>query len=295
VNLLSDRLVSRKKLVLIAPAIALILSSGAEALCQFDLSPPEKLPACSFEVATIRPSRQDEQTRGGGGQGNGTIYRAQAFPLLWLIRAAFQVVDDEQVTGYPEWAGSAKYDVLGKISASQAAGRCLDLRGGRAAAIQELLADRFALRYHIVQRPVLVYKLEVAKGGPKFKPTESSPDYIAEHPQGWYSLFPPANIDAKNFSMKEFTTVLTTSILYKKVIDGTGLTGRYDFELKWDHWAPPGGWPPGYPIPQVSEDDPATGPPIFTALPQQMGLKLTATKVMGPVVVIDHIELPSPN
>jgi len=142
--------------------------------------------------------------------------------------------------------------------------------------VQKMLADRFHLREHTEKRDMPVYALVVAKGGAKLTP--SPPD-------------PPADrglqvdlglIAGRGLTMDTLAQMLWTrrELGSRKVIDRTGLTGKYDLKLKW-----------------TPEGDPADagGPSIFTAIQEQLGLKLEPAKAPMDVVVIDHIEKPTAN
>ena len=97
-------------------------------------------------------------------------------------------------------------------------------------------------------------------------------------------------LPAKNATMKDFTGLLQEVVLDKPVVDQTGLKGRYDFTLK---WAPDESQFSGHGPP--TSDDPSAPPSLFTAVQEQVGLKLDSTKAMVDVMVIDHVEKPSPN
>jgi uncharacterized protein (TIGR03435 family) len=155
--------------------------------------------------------------------------------------------------------------------------------------LRSLLADRFKLTFHREQKDFSIYELQVAKNGPKLKPSGSRPDEPAVVGPG--VVYPPDRVvlPGRNATMTNFVSLLQRAILDRPVVDKTGLSGRYDFDLEWapDETQFSGGLPPA---PETSQS-----PPLFEAIQQQLGLKLEATR--GPVsaLVVDQAERPSAN
>jgi uncharacterized protein (TIGR03435 family) len=109
-----------------------------------------------------------------------------------------------------------------------------------------------------------------------------------------FIIGPGGVLHARGTTMGYFVQLLQVSILDRPVVDQTGLTGRWDFMLKWtpdESQFADGPWGP----PKPTADDPKGSPPLFTAIQEQLDLKLEAQKTQVPVVVIDHVEQPSPN
>jgi uncharacterized protein (TIGR03435 family) len=154
--------------------------------------------------------------------------------------------------------------------------------------LQKLLADRSNLSFHRDKKELSVYAITVAKTGPKLTKSEGDPN-------GLPGLFfrGLGNLPARNATMADFAGVLQGAVLDRPVVDRTGLAGRYDFQLQWTPDrsqfismrvkvpAPP--------------DDPAAPPDLFTAIQQQLGLKLESAKAPVEVLVIDHVEKPTGN
>jgi uncharacterized protein (TIGR03435 family) len=143
-----------------------------------------------------------------------------------------------------------------------------------------MLADRFKLSVHWETRELPVYALVVAKNGPRLTATKQ-PDKGSDI--GWDN----GTLTAKQVSMQDLSETLTQVLsreLGRVVIDSTGIAGRYDLTLKWaDDDSTPAATP--------DEADP--GPSVFTAIQEQLGLKLESTKGPVKVLVIDHAEIPS--
>jgi uncharacterized protein (TIGR03435 family) len=164
-------------------------------------------------------------------------------------------IPEEQITGGPKWAGETRYDIT-----ARGAGHRMDM-------LKSLLADRFRLTLHKQTEVRSGYVLTVAKGG--IKATVSAPDTPATTALTTGSR---TRIDAKQCSMWRLVQKLA-AVLGQPVMNETQDSRRFDFELQ---WAP-------------------AGPSLFTALQEQLGLKLEARKVPVDVLVIDRAELPSEN
>ncbi len=151
--------------------------------------------------------------------------------------------------------------------------------------LRTLLADRFKLAFHREPRDFSIYALEIAKGGAKLKPSTAAP---TDQPAVVSTVYPQRILmPAHNVSMADFVSVLQRAILDRPVVDKTGLTGRFDFNLEWA----PDESQFGGDVGAASSDTPV--PPFFTAIQQQLGLRLEATR--GPIetIVVDQAEHPS--
>jgi uncharacterized protein (TIGR03435 family) len=170
--------------------------------------------------------------------------------------------------------------------------------------IQSLLADRFKLKLIHETKELPAYALVVAKNGPKLheaKPDDTYPNGIKGpdgqgHPQ--MMRMGPGELTGQGLSMASLVHLLSQQ-LGRNVLDHTGLKDKYDFTLK---WAPePGegmmlrGPEGGNPGAESAPPAESSGPSIFTAIQEQMGLKLESTKAPAEVLVIDHVERPSEN
>jgi uncharacterized protein (TIGR03435 family) len=237
-----------------------------------------------FDVATIKPSQPNQPGKGFGF--NGTHTRTFHTNVNDLIAVAYGL-HAKQIIGAPDWLGTDLYDIDG---VADVPGRPSIKQMGEM--MQGLLTDRFALKFHHEQRELSVYAIQVATGGPKMKETTAGPN----DPQG-FGLAGFGDLYVRNMTMKEFATWMQSGVMDKPVVDQTGLTARYDFHLKWtpddSQFAQFRGT--NGPIQPPAGDNPDAPPSLYTALQEQIGLKFTATKAMDDVIVIDHVEKPSPN
>jgi uncharacterized protein (TIGR03435 family) len=154
--------------------------------------------------------------------------------------------------------------------------------------VQKLLADRFQLKFHRDKKELSAYLLTVAKGGPKLKKSETNNNGV---PGLFFTKLGRLNV--RNATMVDFAGVMQTGVFDRPVVDQTGLEGRWDFILSWT--------PDetqfssfGVKVPPPSEAADAP-PPIFTAIQEQIGLKLDAGKAPVEVLVLDHVDRPSEN
>jgi uncharacterized protein (TIGR03435 family) len=237
-----------------------------------------------FEVVTIKPSDPSRQGKGFGF--NGTHFRTINTNLNDLIAFAYGL-HSKQIVGAPDWFGTELFDidgvpdVPGRPSLHQ-----MELM------VQKLLPDRFALKFHHEQRELPVYIITVANGGPKMAKTTAGPN-----DQQGFGFRGLGDLIVRNMTMAEFATWMQSGVMDKPVVDHTGLKDKYDFTLKWtpdeSQFAQFRG-SVNIP-PPAAGDNPNAPPSLYTAMPEQLGLKMEAGKAMDDVIVIDHVEKPSPN
>jgi uncharacterized protein (TIGR03435 family) len=155
--------------------------------------------------------------------------------------------------------------------------------------LRKLLEERFHLTFHRERKEMPIYALTVAKGGPKLKEATVAPGGPEGPPPLVFVLSPDGvTLPGRYASMAEFASVFQRAALDRPVVDRTGLTGRYDFDLEWTQDESQFGG--ALKAPEIP-----TKPDLFAALQQELGLKLEATR--GPVeaIVIDRAERPSEN
>ena len=233
-----------------------------------------------YEVATIKPSKPDDQRRGFNLRGQHIVVTNMSAQDLILL--AYNV-HSKQVTGGPSWLAEDHYDMEilpdheGLPSLEQARG-----------IMRKLLADRFALKFHEETKDMPAYVLTVAKTGSKLIKSGADP----KSPPGLGG--PPGRYMMRNGSMEEFAQLMQGT-LDRPVIDQTGLKDRYDLKLNWtpDETQYGGRVPPPGDADNGASGDPL--PPLFTAIQEQLGLKLDATKAPVKMMVIEHIDKPSAN
>jgi uncharacterized protein (TIGR03435 family) len=230
-----------------------------------------------------------------------------------LLREAFRVEDD-RIIGAPGWVKTNRYDVQAKVSPEDAPKLDKLKLEERRSMLLPLLVERFNLKYHHETRELPTYSLVVAKGGPKLKPSAiqdpppspKPPDAGApprpdeaggnNPPRHMMRLMGRGHFEAEGGNTQMLARVLSQQ-LGRTVVDKTGLTGAYDYTLQWtpDDASPPGpGGADGGPPRNENQTD-AAGPSLFTAVQEQLGLKLQSEKGPADVIVIDHIDLPSEN
>jgi uncharacterized protein (TIGR03435 family) len=247
-------------------AVVCLLSGAAEAQ--------------SFEVASIKrsaPASGDRQFTGVGTPGGGRL-NTFGTSLRMLITFAYNV-KDYQLSGGPGWANSEIYDIVAKAPENAALPRLRVM-------LQTLLKERFKLALRHETKDASIYELVVAKGGSKIKEDTTSPGAKMGTTGRGHAI-------AEKASMAMF--VQTLGILTgRPVVDKTGLASTYSFKLDWTPDPGEGGPSPRSGVPEVAPPDP-NGPSLFTALQEQLGLKLESAK--GPVesLVIEAAEKPSEN
>ncbi len=257
-------------------------------------------PKYEFEIISIKPT----QTRGtsfvSGFAADG--YRANHDTIMQIIVQAFGV-PVYSMTGAPLWLSEDSYDVEAKMDEATAEAMKAMSPDQRKAAqrqlLQAMLADRLALKTHVETRDGSVYFLTTGKGGAKLQAADPGKALQLVGPDGGCvsgvitlgrGSEGGRRYNATSVNMAYFVKVLTNE-LRKPVIDKTGLTGAYDFTLE---FAPAQ-------APRAANDDPGALPSepgaasIFTAIQQQLGLKLEAGRGPVQIFVIDHIERPSGN
>jgi len=273
-------------------------------------------PALEYDVASIK------QVIPGGGLINaariipyletpdGLIARFASLRML-ILRA--YAIDDYQLSGAPDWIIKEHYDIDAKFDGTTAdklqklspTDRVL----ARQQMLQELLAERFSLTIHREDKEVQVYYLITAKNGPalrevKLDDADSSKPKAGPAP-GSGTMTVGASGGRINGYVTPIATLtgMLTRVLHRPVLDRTGLTEKYDFTLRWT----PDDLPPqpssgvqgtvgassnGLPS---TDPSPNAGPSLFTALQEQLGLKLESSKGSVEFIVIDRIERPSGN
>ena len=251
-------------------------------------APPPRIPAMAadahptFEVATIKPAKPDEQ--GKMLVWRGADMQVVNFSLDELLKFAYDV-QDKQIVGAPDWASTDKWDIDAKpdIPGTPNGEQLKEM-------VQKLLADRFALKFHKDEKEMGAYVLTVGKDGPKAMKQNTG------NPNGLPGMFfgPIGTLHVMNAKMQNFTNLMQSAVLDRPVVDKTGLAGRWDFTLTWtpDESQFAG---MGVKVPPPAADDANAAPPLFTAIQEQLDLKLEAEKTQVPVLAIDHVAPPSAN
>jgi bla regulator protein blaR1 len=254
-----------------------------------------------FEVASIKPNKSGSMMIRMQFTPDGVSITG--LPLHMLLRQTFGISND-RLLGEPGWTSTARYDIQAKVDAADAPKLEHLTFQQKWKMMQPLMEERFAMKFHHEIRRLTVYALVVAKDGPRLKeavPGDTYPNGFKgpDGKSGGGMRFGAGDLTAQAIPIPSLVQQLSFQ-LGATVVDKTNLTGKYDFTL---HWSPdeqsgammplpPGAAPPGSGPPPPKENP---GPSLFTALQEQLGLKLEAQKEPVDVIVIDHIEPPTPN
>jgi uncharacterized protein (TIGR03435 family) len=254
--------------------------------------------ARTFDVASIRRNVSGNQTGSGlAGPQPGGRYTGLGVTARRLIGDAYSGLDAVEIIGGPSWIGDDRFDVNARADGEPTPAEILLM-------LRALLADRFKLAVHTEPREMAIYALVLARGdrrlGPKL--VASDPKCAAEAktyfpkpgfpvPCGDFRMG-AREVTARGVSMASLGKMLSGRA-GRPVVDRTGLEGVFDLEMK---WATEAGLLPGPPD-RAGANDPAftDGASIFTALQEQLGLRLDATRGPVDVIVVDRIEPPTPD
>jgi len=225
----------------------------------------------AFDVATVKPLKEAATGRTMRMEG---VHRfvMHNFTLTRMIAAAYDL-NTRTISGGPGWMDEEHFDVE-----AIAPGEVQPTRVEQMTMLRTLLVERFGLKFHRVEKEFAIYELTVAKGGSKLK-AAAEPD----SPPEIVGVVYPGKIEvpAKSVSMDDFVAMLQRATLDRPTVNKTGLVGRFDFTLDWA----PDESQYGGELPKSAED--VAVPPLFTAVQEQLGLKLTATKGMVSAMVVD--------
>jgi uncharacterized protein (TIGR03435 family) len=225
-----------------------------------------------FEVATIRPSDPATGRDNIAIQGRHFVLQNKTVRDMATFAYGLQA---QQVQGGPEWFASDKYDVDGTPDVEGQPNR-MQMQG----MVEKLLADRFGLVMHREKKEMGVYLITVLKTGQKMAKSLGDPNGL---PNQNGSRDASGRVDRyTNVTMADFAFILQF-FLNKPVLDQTGLGGRFDFVLKWT------------PDDANVVDAAVASPGIFTAVQEELGLKLEAARAPADVLVVDKVERPSEN
>jgi len=301
----------RALLLVCAVAAAVAILGAPRPRAQSFAAPAGTVPApdpnvpLSFEAASVKPSAAKNPGIGIRRQPGGRFDTFNT-PVKLLITFAYQV-QDYQLSGGPGWISSDRFDIVAKFPGDPPA-----IVPGSGAdhmmlAMRTLLADRFKLVVHKETRQLDTYALSLVRPGqpgPALKPAsgDCSPAAFAARrggpPPAPGTAFPvcgmqqgPGRIRFGGFPLSLFATGISNR-LGRATVDHTGLAGNWDFELTFAAEVPPAGaLPPGVDPPAVDPN----APDLFTAVREQLGIKIDSTKGPVEVLVIDSVSQPTPD
>ena len=255
----------------------LLCASPIPAFSQPAAPAAEEPPAPTFEVVSIRPHK-DNGNYSHWWHPTPVGYEAYSAWPQELIFAAYELKYPGQLIDLPQWTREETFDIEARMNEADAA--AIQKLAGQeqfrfvAPMIRSMLADRFQLKVHSETRILPVYELVVAKSGFKLKQAQEPENLLGMSTNRGLIHVPRSRIGTR------FIVGLSNAA-GRTVIDKTGLTGYYDIDLKW--------------TPDEDLAAGAIGPTLFTALEEQLGLKLVPAKAPVDVLVVDHIDQPSAN
>ena len=259
---------------LAAVLFASFLAAPALAQNQATASPATRMAADahpSLAVAAIHLHDPNSRRQGFNFEGSRYVVRNESVESLIMFAYA---IHPKQILGGPGWIRTDRYDIEGKPDFPGEPGLKQQQE-----MLQRLLAERFGLRFVREKRELPVYSIQIAKGGPRLTPA-AKPD--AEPDVQGTGHGTETTLTFTSISMVDLPLAMQFSIPDRPVINQTGLAGRYDFKLR-------------YTYDEVRATDPNAPPGMFTAIQEQLGLKLQPVKAAVAVLVIDHVERPSEN
>jgi uncharacterized protein (TIGR03435 family) len=257
------------------------------------VSPASSAALPPWDVSTVKPSDPDARQSMLWFTPDGM--KIVNVPLAMAVRVGLNLEDD-RIFGIPAWAKTARFDIEAKVAPEDVTKLKAMKMDERREMLVALLLDRFAMKDHPETKELPLYNLVVAKGGVKM--TASKPDPAGSEGKGNHRMMAGrGHFESEGTGMDALTRSLS-SVVGRTVIDKTGLAGNFDYKLDWT----PDDAPP--PMPKSASPDASgagtaatetSGPSLFTAIQEQLGLKLEAVKGPVDVIVIDQIEQPAAN
>ena len=280
--------------MLLRPFLLLFASMTAAAQAPV-LLPESGATALSYELVSIHTSKPD--ARGYDLNNTPSGVTASAINLRQLLSEGFGFTFgellQEQIISVPKWAETQRFDIQAKVddsnverlgAARKAETMAVWVRSmverkptTETAMLQQLVTDRFHLKFHYEQRVMGVFAMTIAKGGVKMAVAHP------KDPEHGSMNAGEGKLSGENVP-PGFLTFLLTREVGRPVVDRTGLTQGYDFSMTYTHDAG-----------MNASAAPDSGPSVFTALEEQLGIKLVNAREPVWVIVVDHVEMPSGN
>jgi uncharacterized protein (TIGR03435 family) len=222
----------------------------------------------SFEVATVKPAAPSSDGHTHINYPPGDSFSASNITLSALMQWAYGM-PERQILDGPAWLTSTRFDIQAKVDLGGPEKPVRADTDAKRRMVQALLAERFNMKLHEETRMLPAYDLVVAKGGSKVEISKANGKSIGAG---------RTHLTLEGLTMPLIAQELSL-VTGRVVVDKTGLTDRYDVKLVW-----------------AADDAPdSSAPSLFTAIQEQLGLKLEPAKEPVPVLVIDHVDLPSAN
>ncbi|HEX3879003.1 MAG TPA: TIGR03435 family protein [Bryobacteraceae bacterium] len=218
-----------------------------------------------FDVVSVKPMQQKTEGFSMRFRVDPTMIDVTAQPLRTYVLQAYGLKRYQLIINGPAWIESDRYDIMARTTEPASRAEMMLM-------LRNALAGHFRLRVHAATREMTVYFLTVDRRGAKLKPaTETSGPNIM--------VLDKNQVTASHEGMADFAGILSNFVTDRPVLDRTGLTHEFQFKLEF----------------AANDDDPAPGPSIYTALTEQLGLRLVAGKAPVEVLVVDSAERPSTN
>jgi bla regulator protein blaR1 len=270
-------------------------------------APPAPADRPKFEVASVRENTSGEGKVMFGIQPGGRFTTVN-FPLWDLIRQAYGL-QRSQLVGGPDWMETARFDITAKAEGEIPRTALGGPPGPLQLMMQDLLRERFKLAAHRETREQPIYELKLARtdgklgSGLRVSTTDCAAMFgrgrVGPPPRGMAAgerppcgmRIGPGQLTAGGMPISQLILPLS-QFIERLIVDRTGLTGNFDIDLTWTpDRLPQGTPPPGAPPPSIDPN----GPSLFTAVQEQLGLKLESERAPVEVLVIDHVERPTPD
>lgn len=236
--------------------------------------PSEQL---KWDVTSVKPMSPDSCKPGEGGVRyltNGLS--AACVPVVFVVEFAYHLMDPERIVGLPKWAtGPQMYAIEARVSGQDTAAFSALKRDEKASMMRSVFSERFNMKAHIETREMPAYALVIAKSGSKLKNSADTERGVSQFGGS------TGEVKWANSPLTDLKFLLAKET-GRPVVDNTGLTGKYDFLLEYT------------PSSRIATDH-SGRPSIFTALEEQLGLKLVPSKQSVEVLVVDSIEQPNKN
>jgi len=252
----------------------LVMGVVATARAQSDSTKPGMMAKSAdpgWEVVTVKPSDPNDKFDMMSTRGRHVVIRNKSVEAM--LRLAYGI-QRSQIVGAPEWTRTEHFDIDG-VPDVDGQPNMKQYQG----LVQKVLAQRFGMKSHQERREMPVFALEVAKDGPKMPPSKADPNGLPDN----------EGMGGNGRQIRKYTNVSMSDLaimlqfnLDRPVVDQTGVKGRYDFKMQWT-------------VDEGQSTDPDAPPGLFTAIQEQIGLKLEPAKAPVDVLVIDQVEKPGAN
>jgi len=227
-----------------------------------------------FSIISIKRNMHDDTQRSFEFKPDGLSIRR--YNAMWLMVAGYDLIDEDRVIDSPPWMMNEFFDIEAKVDEADVPALAKMSQEQQLVLLQQIFESRFSLKYHYESRKFKIFQLVVAKGGPK----QLTPSVYTDSDMKYIGRF---HVEYQDVTMADLCLRTLSTEARVLVVDKTGLAGRYDFSLQWSR------------PDDLVNGAPSEQPLIFTAVQEQLGLKMIPGVAPFKVLVIDHIERPSEN